>query len=1053
MSGNQITEFITNEKGNTLLERLNELVSRTEKLDILVGYFYISGFYQIYRSLEEVEKVRILIGLNTEIQVADAVQGNLKIQFESAKKIKDSISKKYIDEVAIAEDDADVEEGMFKFIEWLRSGKLEIKIYDKAPLHAKLYIFTFDKNQIDPGRVITGSSNLTRSGLKDNLEFNVELKNSSDYKYALDNFNALWEEAIDISQNLKDTISKKTHLNNEITPYQLYLKFLYEYFKEDLTVDTEIEDYTPEGYLDLEYQKQAVVNAKKILEEYGGVFISDVVGLGKTYIVARLINTLGGKTLIIASPALISKDNPGSWENVLIDFGVRGYDCESVGMLERILERGVEKYNNIVIDESHNFRNEATISFERLSEICRGKKVILVSATPFNNQPQDLLAQIKLFQNSRKSNIPGIQNLEAYFSGLNSRIRQLDRRNNFDEYMSVVKGNAQDIRNNILKYLMVRRTRTEIEKYYSEDLKKRGLKFPKVHDPKSIFYQFDSKEEEAFNKTISFIENFKYSRYVPLLYYTGELTERERVSQRNMLTFMKMLLLKRFESSLYAFRKTLERFIRSYELMIDQYDEGNVYVSKKNANKVFQLLEENRIEEIMDLVEQEKVEFYESKEFEKTFRDHLEYDLGLLRELYATWEVIDRDVKLETFIDKLKTDSILCNNKLIIFTESKETANYLSSEIQERLGENVLNYTGDSATALRIDVINNFDARARNKDNKYRILVTTEVLAEGVNLHQSNVVINYDIPWNPTRLMQRVGRINRVDTKFDDIYTYNFFPSVQANDVLKLKEAAVAKIEMFIELLGNDARLLTEGEEIKSNELFDKLSSKETIIGEEEEESELKYLIIIKDIRDKNTELFSQIKNLPKKSRSARRLSEQSGNLLTYFKKGNLDKFVISGMTETRELGFLDAIKLFECDKDTKRVNIPSSFYEQIKMNKKYFEEITMEEIGMSLETRTGALDRKILKRLNSNTVKRFDGFTQEQEEYIEVVKTKIDEGALPKNLAKRIWKKMRDMMEPLEIVKLLQKEISPNLLKDTQSQAKESISNEKEVILSEYFE
>jgi len=1053
MSGNQITEFITNEKGNTLLERLNELVSRTEKLDILVGYFYISGFYQIYRSLEEVEKVRILIGLNTEIQVADAVQGNLKIQFESAKKIKDSISKKYIDEVAIAEDDADVEEGMFKFIEWLRSGKLEIKIYDKAPLHAKLYIFTFDKNQIDPGRVITGSSNLTRSGLKDNLEFNVELKNSSDYKYALDNFNALWEEAIDISQNLKDTISKKTHLNNEITPYQLYLKFLYEYFKEDLTVDTEIEDYTPEGYLDLEYQKQAVVNAKKILEEYGGVFISDVVGLGKTYIVARLINTLGGKTLIIASPALISKDNPGSWENVLIDFGVRGYDCESVGMLERILERGVEKYNNIVIDESHNFRNEATISFERLSEICRGKKVILVSATPFNNQPQDLLAQIKLFQNSRKSNIPGIQNLEAYFSGLNSRIRQLDRRNNFDEYMSVVKGNAQDIRNNILKYLMVRRTRTEIEKYYSEDLKKRGLKFPKVHDPKSIFYQFDSKEEEAFNKTISFIENFKYSRYVPLLYYTGELTERERVSQRNMLTFMKMLLLKRFESSLYAFRKTLERFIRSYELMIDQYDEGNVYVSKKNANKVFQLLEENRIEEIMDLVEQEKVEFYESKEFEKTFRDHLEYDLGLLRELYATWEVIDRDVKLETFIDKLKTDSILCNNKLIIFTESKETANYLSSEIQERLGENVLNYTGDSATALRIDVINNFDARARNKDNKYRILVTTEVLAEGVNLHQSNVVINYDIPWNPTRLMQRVGRINRVDTKFDDIYTYNFFPSVQSNDLLRLQEAAEAKIKMFVELLGNDARLLTEGEEIKSNELFDKLSSKETIIGEEAEESELKYLIAIKDIRDKNTELFSQIKNLPKKSRSARRLSDQSGNLLTFFKKGKLDKFVISDTKETQELGFLDAIKLFECDKDTKRVSIPSSFYEQIKMNKKYFEEITTEEIGMSLETRTGALDRKILKRLNSNTVKKFDGFTDEQEEYIELVKTKIDEGALPKNLAKRIWEKMRDMMDALEIVRLLQKEISPNLLKDTQSQAKESISNVKEVILSEYFE
>lgn len=1054
MSGNQITEFITNEKGNTLSERLNELVPKTKNLDILVGYFYISGFYQIYKSLEKVEKVKILIGLNTEVQVADAIQGNLEIQFESAKKIKDSISKKYIDEVAIAEDDADVEEGMFKFIEWLKSGKLQIKLYDKAPLHAKLYIFTFNKDQLDDGRVITGSSNLTRSGLKDNLEFNVELKNSKDYEYALDNFNALWKEAIDISQNLNDTISEKTHLNNEITPYQLYLKFLYEYFKEDLTADTEIEDYTPEGFLELEYQKQAVVNAKKIVEEYGGVFISDVVGLGKTYITARLINTLGGKTLVVASPALISKDNPGSWANVLMEFGVRGYDCESVGMLERILERGIEKYDNIVIDESHNFRNEATISFERLTEICRGKKVVLVSATPFNNQPKDLLAQIKLFQNSRKSNIPGVQNLEAYFSSLNSRIRKLDRKNNYDEYMGIVKKNAQDIRNDILKYLMVRRTRTEIEKYYSEDLKKQGLKFPKVHDPNSIFYQFDSKEDEAFNKTISFIENFKYSRYVPLLYYTGEeLTERDKVSQRNMLTFMKMLLLKRFESSLYAFRKTIERFIRSYELMIDQFDEGNVYVSKKSANKVFQLLEENRIEEIMDLVEQEKVEFYKSKDFEKSFRNHLEYDLGLLKELYATWEVIDRDVKLETFIDKLKADPILNTSKLIIFTESKETANYLSSEIEGKLGEKVLNYTGDSATALRIDVINNFDAKARNKDNTYRILVTTEVLAEGVNLHQSNVVINYDIPWNPTRLMQRVGRINRVDTKFEEIFTYNFFPSVQSNDLLRLQEAAEAKIKMFVELLGNDAKLLTEGEEIKSNELFDKLSSKETIIGEEAEESELKYLIAIKDIRDNDIELFSQIKNLPKKSRSARRLSEQSGNLLTFFKKGKLDKFVISDTKEVQELGFLDAIKLFECNQDTQRVEIPSSFYEQIKMNKKYFGEITTEEIGMSLETRTGALDRKILKRLNSNTVKRFDGFTDEQEEYIEIVKTKIDEGALPKNLAKRIWEQMRDMMDALEIVRLLQKEISPNLLKDTQSQAKEIISNVKEVILSEYFE
>ena len=1053
MPTNQISEFITNKDGNTLSGRLNELVSKTENLDILVGYFYISGFYQLYKNLEEVDKIRILIGLNTEAQVVDAVQGNLEIPFESAKKVKDSISKKYVDEVAAADDDVNVEEGMLKFVEWLQSGKLQIKIYDKAPLHAKLYIFTFNEGQLDPGRVITGSSNLTRSGLKENLEFNVELKNSNDYKFALENFNALWDEAIELSETLNETITKKTHLNEEITPYQLYLKFLYEYFREDLTADTEIEDYIPDGYLELEYQKQAVVNAKKIIEEYGGVFISDVVGLGKTYITARLLNVLGGKTLVIASPALIAKDNPGSWTNVLMDFGVRGFECESVGMLEKILERGVDKFDNVVIDESHNFRNEATLSFERLTEICRGKKVVLVSATPFNNKPSDLLAQIKLFQNSRKSTIPGVPNLEAYFSSLKSRIGQLSRRDNYEQYMEVAKSNAQDIRNNILKYLMVRRTRSEIEKYYSDDLKKQGLKFPEVHEPEPIFYQLDSEEEGAFNKTISFIENFKYSRYIPLLYYTGELTEQERISQRNMLTFMKMLLLKRFESSVFAFKKTLKRFIRSYELMIDQFDKGNVYVSKKRANKVFQLLEENRIEELMDLIEQEKVEFYKSEDFNKNFRKDLEYDLSLLRNLDEIWENIDRDVKFETFVEKLKSDKILSNNKLIIFTESKETANYLSEKIEERLNEKVLNYTGDSATALRADVIKNFDAKAPKKENIYRILVTTEVLAEGVNLHQSNVVINYDIPWNPTRLMQRVGRINRVDTKFKDIYTYNIFPSLQSNDILKLKEAAEAKIQMFIELLGNDARLLTEGEEIKSNELFDKLSSKETIIGETEEDSELKYLTVIKDIRDKNVELFSQIKNLPKKSRSARRLEQQSGELLTYFKKGKLDKFIISGSKEPRELGFLEAIKLFECKENTQRVNIPSSFYKQIKKNKEYFGSITSEEGGMVLETRTGALDRKILKRLNANTVKRFDGFTEEQEEYLEIVKQKIDEGALPKNSARRIWGKMKNMVKPLEIVSLLQKEISPNLLKDTHSQARESVSNVKEVILSEYFE
>ena len=138
-------------------------------------------------------------------------------------------------------------------------------------------------------------------------------------------------------------------------------------------------------------------------------------------------------------------------------------------------------------------------------------------------------------------------------------------------------------------------------------------------------------------------------------------------------------------------------------------------------------------------------------------------------------------------------------------------------------------FDGSSQSVDRDKVIRNFDAKSKNPDSKYRILITTEVLSEGVNLHRSNVVINYDIPWNPTRLMQRVGRINRVDTKFKTIHTYNFFPSVQGDSHIALKSAAEIKIASFLSLLGDDAALLTDGEPIDSHALFETLTSSEAI--------------------------------------------------------------------------------------------------------------------------------------------------------------------------------------------------------------------------------
>ncbi|HJH28112.1 MAG TPA: helicase, partial [Methanosarcinaceae archaeon] len=424
--------FITNEENNKLVDRFAVLIKHSQFFDCLVGYFYTSGFYSLYESLEETEKIRILIGISTNKDTFDLIQESQKqIQTElklSHKETKNEYSNKVAEEYENSEDSVEVYEGTKKFIEWIKSDKLKIKVYPDENIHSKVYIMTFDEEKAyDKGRVITGSSNFSQSGLRDNLEFNVELKNSSDHKFALDQFNKLWENSVDVSEEYIETIDTKTWLNDKITPYELYLKFLYEYLEEKINLDLEdIDDfYRPPNFMDLKYQKDAVQDAKVKLLEYGGVFISDVVGLGKTYIATMLAQRLDGRTLVIAPPVLIDRDNPGSWTNVFEDFGIQHSYIESRGKLDDIIRRITDTdknqyYKNVIIDEAHSFRNEATQSYEKLAQICRGKRVILVSATPLNNTPLDILSPIKLFQNANRSTLPNpkVKDLERYFNGL-----------------------------------------------------------------------------------------------------------------------------------------------------------------------------------------------------------------------------------------------------------------------------------------------------------------------------------------------------------------------------------------------------------------------------------------------------------------------------------------------------------------------------------------------------------------------------------------------------------------------------------------------------------
>jgi hypothetical protein len=251
--------FITNEPGTSLRDRFGVLLGdSTQYFDCLVGYFFISGFYKLYPALEKVEKIRILVGLQTDRTVFELLQrakeqGELTLQSHAS--TKERVSKDVLNELEKSPDSAEIETGVHKFVEWIRSGKLEIKNYPAENLHAKVYIMTFAEGDRDKGRVITGSSNLTESGLQHNLEFNVELKNRSDYEFAIAKFNELWAVAVDVSKPYEDTVVNRSPFA-QFTPHELYLKFLYEYFKDKLNRPDELEDiYVPTGFKRLKYQE------------------------------------------------------------------------------------------------------------------------------------------------------------------------------------------------------------------------------------------------------------------------------------------------------------------------------------------------------------------------------------------------------------------------------------------------------------------------------------------------------------------------------------------------------------------------------------------------------------------------------------------------------------------------------------------------------------------------------------------------------------------------------------------------------------------------------
>ena len=1067
------TRIFTNEDV-TVSDRLNTILSNnTQYFDVIVGFFFLSGFYKIYKSLEGVDRIRIIIGM----EIGEKANNILTLyrDIPTINKTRKYIEQKIKDIFRTEKETEEMVEGVKKFIEYIETGKLQICVYPDKNLHSKVYIILKREGSDDFGKVITGSSNLTASGLSNNLEFNVELKDKPDVKFAEEKFKEIWDKSVEVTKDVLSVIKTKTYINDTITPFELYLKALYEYFGDLIHYNIE-ELKLPPNFKKLQYQMDAVKQAELKLSAYNGVFLSDVVGLGKTYIAAMLARELRdiGEPLIISPPVLIDY-----WEQTMKDFGVFAtVISNSTVSLEKALQMDLNKYGIVFIDEAHKFRNKDTKTYGLLHQICAGKKVVLISATPLNNAPSDIANQIYLFENKYSSNILGIPNLDAFFSMLQKQYNEAKSKGDLKELMNTNKEIASKMREKVLKHFLIRRTRFDIKKYYGDDLKKQGLQFPHIEEPQKLYYYLDGEVNKLFEETIKFIETARnkhspnrlfFARYQPLEYLkksegweylirdTRQLNKTDMENRRRMepmlVGLLKALLVKRLDSSFVSFKKSLENILQSYTKMLDMLENGTVYIS--NDSKAFNFLSSNDISDldkyIRNLAESYNGLKIPAKYFEKRFKENLEKDYQKISVLKNKWDQIADDPKLNILMEALKLDPVLSNKKILIFTEFEDTEEYLINTLKDNIpdvAEKVLAISHSSRKHSMKELRENFDSNSAVKKDDYRILISTEVLSEGLNLDRAKAVVNYDIPWNPTRVIQRFGRINRVSTK-GNIYIYNFFPTEQAEDEIHLKEKAVGKMSLFINALGADAKYLTEELSLNPQGIFDMVNSRKTYEQEgEETDEELSYLQFIRNVRNKNPKLYDKIKEVPAKARTARIGIKDS--VLTYFKVGNLSKFFVADENNnTIEVSPAEAFKLLKANLATPKKPLPKFFWNLYNKNKEQFDKSII--VNNIIESKKGGSSEvrflKIVKALST-----YNGLPDNYTEYIKTLKQALIAGAVTNQLIKEAFKKQAKYLinNVAEKISAIESVISPHYLNEKMKQFKES--KDKQVILSEAF-
>ena len=917
---------IIDNQTEALVDVIRRILPGTQAAKFAVGYFFLSGLDAIADSLQNVGEVRLLIGntssRETIEQMAEGYRRLEQIQ-EAAeaqaypKRVEQSMrTSETAHAVGLglaASDQTDAAERLAGIlVRLIEEKRLKVRVYTKGRLHAKAYIFDYGPifdaggNLIprdEKGIAVVGSSNFTLSGISHNTELNVRVHGNENHASLTEWFTRLWNESQDFEEQLMQELRAAWPLA-QVTPYEIYLKTLYELVGERLDGEGENEFLWQSEISAVltDFQLRAVKEAVRIIREFGGCFVSDVVGLGKSYIGAAIVKHFEraerARPLIICPVSL--KD---MWEhyNEVYALNARVLPMsmlrENEGDFNILLDD--EKYRDrdfVLIDESHNFRHHTSQRYKVLQSYLQSgeRRCVLLTATPRNKTAWDIYHQIQLFHRGDITLLPiEPPNLKNYFKLVEDGERALPA---------------------LLSHLLIRRTRSDILRWYGYDSEthkrvdpdnfgpyKRGERRAYVHvagkhqffpkrDLQTIEYNVEKTYRGLYNQLREYISprngeasvlpgfantrnHLVFARY-GLWHYVhsnkktkAPYNELQRAGI-NLRGLLRVSLFKRLESSVEAFRKTLGRMIQSHEAFLSALGQGIVPAGEE-AQRILYESDQYDEAELFDALNAVSGR-YKAEDFMVTaLRDDIQHDLDILHEMFRLVEPITpgQDAKLQKLILRLAE---LAGRKCLVFSQYADTARYLYQNLNPKHDPSIEVIFGNDKN--KTSIVGRFAPKAnpehkpRDGQTEIRTLIATDVLSEGLNMQDCDQVINYDLHWNPVRLIQRFGRIDRIGSEHEVVCASNFLPETELESNLGLREKLQHRIQEIHDTIGEDAAILDPDERLNEEAFYAIYESRQAVDRDDSDEDQLVDLNeaqeFMRQLREDDPALFEKIVNL-----------------------------------------------------------------------------------------------------------------------------------------------------------------------------------------------